>query len=161
MVLNCVSGIRSICSKLSGKKKLYPLPNAYLHHVCTTFIYQFILRYYRNSLLFRLVNFCKKNIRIKIIFIQTELDENNFTSHVWWALIEEIAPRAKEMACEKEMACCVRGTTYTRIHGHQQLGKCLRVAGSQPTQKKFHCKNYICVKYFCPFSLYENIFTTK
>ena len=28
---------------------------------------------------------------------------------MWWALIEEIAPRAKEMAGEKEMACCVRG----------------------------------------------------
>ena len=28
---------------------------------------------------------------------------------MWWALIGEIAPRAEEMACEKEMACCVRG----------------------------------------------------
>ena len=32
-----------------------------------------------------------------------------FTSRVWWALIEEIAPLAKEMAAEKDMACCVRG----------------------------------------------------
>ena len=45
----------------------------------------------------------------KIIFEQTKLNKNNFTSHVWWALIEEIAPRAKEMAGEKEMACCARG----------------------------------------------------
>ena len=37
------------------------------------------------------------------------MDENNFTSCVWWALIEEIALRAEEMAFEKEMACCVRG----------------------------------------------------
>jgi len=29
------------------------------------------------------------------------LNENNFTSHVWCALIEEIAARAKEMAGEK------------------------------------------------------------
>ena len=36
------------------------------------------------------------------------MNENNFTSHVWWALIEEIALRAEEMAGEKEMAC-VRG----------------------------------------------------
>ena len=36
------------------------------------------------------------------------MNENNFTSRVWWALIEEIALRAEEMACEKEMACCVR-----------------------------------------------------
>ena len=28
---------------------------------------------------------------------------------MWWALIEEITPRAEEMACEKEMTCCVRG----------------------------------------------------
>ena len=28
---------------------------------------------------------------------------------VWWALLEEIAPHAEEMACGKEMACCVRG----------------------------------------------------
>ena len=27
---------------------------------------------------------------------------------MWWALIEKIAPRAEEMAGEKEMACCVR-----------------------------------------------------
>ena len=45
----------------------------------------------------------------KIIFGQTKLNENNFTSRVWWALIEEIAPRAKEMTDEKEIACCVRG----------------------------------------------------
>ena len=28
---------------------------------------------------------------------------------MWWALIEEITPRAEEMAGEKEIACCVRG----------------------------------------------------
>ena len=28
---------------------------------------------------------------------------------MWWALIEEIASRAEEMAGEKEIACCVRG----------------------------------------------------
>ena len=28
---------------------------------------------------------------------------------MWWALIEEIALRAEEMAGEKEIACCVRG----------------------------------------------------
>ena len=64
-------------------------------------------RVYRNSLFFRLVNFRQKKYSCKIIFGQTKLDENNFTSRVRWALIE-IAPRAEEMACEKEMACCVR-----------------------------------------------------
>ena len=28
---------------------------------------------------------------------------------MWWALIEEIAPRSEEMAVKKEMACCVKG----------------------------------------------------
>ena len=28
---------------------------------------------------------------------------------VWWALIEQITSRAKEMACKKKMTCCVRG----------------------------------------------------
>ena len=28
---------------------------------------------------------------------------------MWWALIEEITPHTEEMACEKEMVCCVRG----------------------------------------------------
>ena len=36
-----------------------------------------------------------------MIFEKTKLDENNFTSRVWWALIEEIAPHAEEMAGEK------------------------------------------------------------
>ena len=42
----------------------------------------------------------------------------------------------------------LEATKYARIYGQQQLGKCLRVAGSQPTWKKFRCKNYVHVKYF-------------
>ena len=53
--------------------------------------------------------FSSKKYSCKIIFAQTKLDKNNFTSHSWWALIEEIAPHAKKMAGEKEKACCVRG----------------------------------------------------
>ena len=52
--------------------------------------------------LFRLVNIRQKII---LIFAQIELNENNFASRVWWALI---ALCAEEMAVEKEMACCVR-----------------------------------------------------
>ena len=54
---------------------------------------------------FRLVNFRQKTIRVKDFCT----DEFEQTSHVWWALIEEIAPRSEEMADEKEKACCVRG----------------------------------------------------
>ena len=59
---------------------------------------------YRNLLFFYLVKHSHK-----IVFTQTKLNKNNFTSLVWWALIEEITPRAEEMAREKEMGCCVRG----------------------------------------------------
>ena len=31
---------------------------------------------------------------------------------MWWVLIEEIAPRAEEMAGEKKMACVLEVTTY-------------------------------------------------
>ena len=43
------------------------------------------------------------------------MNKSNFTSRQWWALIEEIAPRAEEMAGEKEIACCVRGHVYKDI----------------------------------------------
>ena len=36
----------------------------------------------------------------------------------------------------------LEATTYTRIYGKQQLGKCLRVAGSQPMRKNFVVKIY-------------------
>ena len=36
-----------------------------------------------------------------MIFGQTKLNENNFTSRRWCALIKEIAAHAKEMAGEK------------------------------------------------------------
>ena len=56
--------------------------------------------FYRNSL-FSSSKISLKKYSHKIIFGQTKLNENNFTSHVWCALIEEIAPRAEEMAGEK------------------------------------------------------------
>ena len=52
----------------------------------------------------------------------------------------------------------LEATTYTRIYGQQQLGKCWCVARSQPTRKNFRCKVYSCKifsydfcvrKYFC------------
>ena len=55
--------------------------------------------------------------------------------HVWWALIEEIAPRAEEVAGEKEIACCVRG--YHVIYGQQQLGKCWCVVTGVSSPEKF------------------------
>ena len=64
--------------------------------------------------------FVKKYLH-KVIFGQTKLYKNNFTSRVWWALIEEIALRAEE---KRRQLVVLEATTYTRIHGQQQFGKC-------------------------------------
>ena len=51
----------------------------------------------------------------KTIFAQTNLNENNFISRVWWALIEEIALHCEEMAGENERLVVLEATTYTRV----------------------------------------------
>ena len=86
---------------------------------------------------------------------------------MWWALIEEIAPRVKEVACEKEMtcekemACCVSGYHVYKDIWAAAIGE-VHACSREPTNAEiFRCKNYIRVKYFRPFSSYENIFTTK
>ena len=86
---------------------------------------------------------------------------NNFTSRVWWALIEEIAPRAEEMAGEKEIACCVRAHVYLDIWA-AAIRKVL-VCSTELTNVggKIFVVKFIRVKYFRTFSVYENIFTTK
>ena len=53
---------------------------------------------------------------------------------MWWALIEEIALRAEEMACEKEMACCVRG-----YHVYKDIWAVL-VCSREPTNAE---KNFV------------------
>ena len=81
---------------------------------------------------------------------------------MWWALIEEIAPRAEEMACEKQMACCVRDVyqVYKDIWA-AAIGEVL-VCSREPTNiGKFLLQNYIHVKTFRTFSVYKIIFTTK
>ena len=54
------------------------------------------------------LKFLSKEYLGKTIFAQTNLNKNNFTSRIWWALIEEIALHFEEIAGEKEMTC-VRG----------------------------------------------------
>ena len=66
-----------------------------------------------------------KNYLCKIIFAQTNLNENNFTSRVWWALIEEITLHAEEMAGEKEMACCIRGYHVNKDMWEGAIGEVL------------------------------------
>ena len=76
---------------------------------------------------------------------------------MWWALIEEITLRAKEMTCEKEMACCVRGYHVYKDIWAAAIVEVL-VCGREPTNaEKICCKNYIHVKYFRTLSLYKNI----
>ena len=52
------------------------------------------------NLLYSSSKFSSKKCSRKIIFAQAKLNENNFTSRLWWALIEEIALCAEEMAGE-------------------------------------------------------------
>ena len=61
---------------------------------------------------------------------------------MWWALIEEIAPRAEEMACEKEMAC-VRGYHVYKDIWAAAIGEVL-VCSREPTNigKTFVVKLY-------------------
>ena len=84
------------------------------------------------------------------------MNENNFTSHVWWALIEEIAPRAEEMAGEKEIACCVRGYyVYKDIHVWAAAIWEVLVYSTEPTNvgkifvvKLYPRKIFLCTKIF-------------
>ena len=48
-------------------------------------------------------------------------------------------------------------TTYTRIYGQQQLGKCLCVAGSQPMSEKLYSRK----KFSYVFCIRKNFFITK
>ena len=73
------------------------------------------------------------------------MTENDFTSHVWWALIEEIVPRAEEMAGEKEIACFVK-----RPHIWAAAIREVLVCSTEPTSDE---KNVV-VKIF---SFIENI----
>ena len=70
---------------------------------------------------------------------------------MWWALIEEIAPRAKEMAGEKEIACCVRD-----YHVYKDIWAAaireVEVCGMEPTNVgKFRIKfaSNIFVRFLC------------
>ena len=63
----------------------------------------------------------------------------------------------------KRWLVVLEATMYTRIYGQQELGKWWCVASREPTNigKIFVAKLYIRIKYFCTFSVYKNIFTTK
>ena len=84
---------------------------------------------------------------------------DNFTSRLYMQLaFEEIAPRAEEMAGEKDMACCVRGHVYKDIWA-AAIREVL-VCSTEPINVG-KMQNYIRVKYFRTFFVYKNIFTTK
>ena len=65
------------------------------------------------------------------------------------------------MACEKETACCVRGYHVYKDIWAAAIREVL-VCSTEPTNvQNFVVKLYICVKYFCTFSVSENIFATN
>ena len=61
----------------------------------------------------------------------------------------------KRWLVKRRQLVVLEATTYTRIYGQQQLGKCWCTARSQPTRKNFRVKN------FRTFSVSENIFATN
>ena len=66
------------------------------------------------------------------------MEENNFTSHMWRALIEEIALRAEEMACEKKMACCVSGYHVYKDTWAAAIGEVLACSREPTNKEKFN-----------------------
>ena len=75
---------------------------------------------------------------------------------MWCALIEKIRTRAEEMAGEKRWLVVLEATTYTRIYGQQQLGKCWCVIIGKILVVKLYSR-----KIFSYVFVYENIFTMK
>ena len=69
---------------------------------------------------------------------------------MWWALVEEIAP------CAEEMACSVRGYHVYKDTQAAATGEVFVCSREPINVEKFSLSNYICIKYFCMFSLYEN-----
>ena len=80
------------------------------------------------------------------------MNENNFTSRVWWALIEEITPCAEEMAGEKEILLCVRGY-HVYLYIWAAAIREVLVWSTDPTKAgKLFIVKFI-VKYFHTFSV--------
>ena len=78
---------------------------------------------------------------------------------MWWALIEEIAPHAKEMTGEKQMVCCVRGYHIYKSIWAAAIGVVLVCHCWCVVVGKFSLlKNQIHIKYFHMLSVFENIF---
>ena len=65
------------------------------------------------------------------------------------------------MACEKEMAGCVRGYHVYKDMWAAAIGEVLVCSREPINMKKFFVVKLIRVKYFRTFSWYENILTTK
>jgi len=81
---------------------------------------------------------------------------------VWWALIEEIAPRAEEMAGEKEIACCVRCYHVYKDIWAAAIREVL-VCSTEPTNvgKFFIVKLYLCKIFSYVFCVLKLIFLKR
>ena len=56
---------------------------------------------------------------------------------MWWVLIEEITPHAEEMACEKEMVCCVKGYQVYKDIWAAAIGEVLLCSKEPTNVEKF------------------------
>ena len=70
------------------------------------------------------------------------MNKKKFTSHMWWALIEDVHQmcyRETEMACHsEEMACCVRGYHIYKDIWAAAIGEVL-VYSREPTNVGDRC----------------------
>ena len=79
---------------------------------------------------------------------------------MWWALIEEIALHAEEMACEKETACCVRGYHVYKYIWASAIGEVL-VCSREPTNVVFVVKLYSRKIFFYVFCARKYFYNEK
>ena len=126
------TNLSGLFSNYSLHKAQYVCTNSTGSWTCNKERYT-ILYHYRTTVIhfFSSSKFLSKKYWRKII--SHRANWTKIILQVWWALIEEITPRAEEMADEKEMACCVRGYHVYKDIWAATIGEVLVLAGSQPT----------------------------
>ena len=63
----------------------------------------------------------------------------------------------KRWLVKRRWPVVLEATTYTRIYGQQQLGKCLCVGGSQPTRIKLYSRKIFSYVFFVRKYFYNEI----
>ena len=113
-------GIDEVGSWQSGKLTKWELTK-WEDTTLSTYGQNTVIRFFSSG------KFSSKKYSRKKIFGQTKLNEN----------ILQVASVQKRWHVKRRQLVVLETTTYTRIYGQEQLGKCWCVARSQPTRKNF------------------------